>query len=100
MSVKPAHLNLADIRVGMDIDVIDHLRGHGLRGRVTQINANVDGSTTIEFFDSTTGRYAWHASAMGLLAGTGSFWKTYRRSQAFDKQVTFGYLKSYGTKVA
>lgn len=98
MSTKPEHLSLPDIKVDMNIDVIDHLRGHGLHGRVTRITDNNDGSTTIEFLDTRTGRYAWHATAMGLVPGTSSFWKTYQRSRSFDSHIAFGYVNSYGSR--
>jgi len=86
-----APLSLQDLRVGIHVDIIDQFRRHGIHGRIDQIFAASE-STAITFTEvGTSIQYAWKASAMGLISGTYSFWKTYRQNRGPDN-ITFGSL--------
>jgi|GEM_PF-4552330 len=92
MSKKPDSLLLEDLQAGDKIDIVDHMRGHGIHAEVTRI-VTAGGTTKIEFVDNRSIRYSWSASAMGLLEGVCSFWTTYRRRQA-PGNVRFDLLYS------
>lgn len=99
MTKRNASLTLQDLRVGSSIDVIDHLRRHGIHGVVDHITTT-NGVVTVEFSDiKESTRYAWHAPAMGLVPDVSSFWTTYRRGKGPDN-ITFGSLYRHASRTA